>query len=324
VAALRLEILVVHQDLAALDRTLAGERLDELALTVAGNPGDADDLARADLQIETGDRFAAFVVFDKEPGDLQDLVVVGRLRPRGGRPHDRVADHHGRHFPRRELADFAPADLGAAPEHADVIAERLDLAELVGDHQRSDLAAVRHVLEQPKDLVGFARRQDGGRLVEDQKPLIEIEQLQDLELLLLARRERRHRPVERHAERHAGQEGLEPIEFLPPVDHRGRVGAAGDEILGRRQRGHEGEMLIDHADSERLRVARILHVDFSLVEQKGSLVRGIEAHHAFNEGRLARAVLAQKRMKRARGDLDRHIVERSETPESLGHSYRFE
>src|SRR5271166_4345398 len=83
-------------------------------------------------------------------------------------------------------------------------------------------------------------------------------------------------------------------------------------------------MLIDHADAERLRVARILHVDFGPVEQQGSLVGRIEAHHAFDESRLARAVLAQKRMKRARGYLDRDVVERGETPERLGHSDRFE
>ena len=43
--ALRLEVLVVDEDLAELDRPLAGQRLDELALTVAGHAGDADDLA---------------------------------------------------------------------------------------------------------------------------------------------------------------------------------------------------------------------------------------------------------------------------------------
>ncbi len=45
--ALRLEVLVTNKDLPELDRPLAGQRLDELALTVAGDPGDADDFARA-------------------------------------------------------------------------------------------------------------------------------------------------------------------------------------------------------------------------------------------------------------------------------------
>ena len=72
-----------------------------------------------------------------------------------------------------------------------------------------DLAAMRHGFEQAEDFVGLARRQHRGRLVEDEKALIEIEQLEDFELLLLARRQRGHRPVERHAERHAVEERLE-------------------------------------------------------------------------------------------------------------------
>ena len=142
--------------------------------------------------------------------------------------------------------------------------------------------------------------------------------------MLLARRERRHRPVERHAERHARKEGFEPVALLAPVDHRRRVGAAGDEILRRRQRGHEGEMLIDHADAEGLRVARIFHRDFGSVEKERSLVGRIEAHHTFDERRLARAVFAQKRVKRARRHIDGDVVERGEPPERLGHPHRFE
>ena len=139
------------------------------------------------------------------------MAVLPDCMRGGGGPHHRVADHHRRHLARRELADLAPADLGAATEDTHVVAERLDLAEFVGDHQRGDLAAMRHVLEQAKDFVGFARRQHGGRLIEDEEPLVEIEQLQDLELLLLAGRERGDRPVERHAERHAVEEGFEPV-----------------------------------------------------------------------------------------------------------------
>ena len=45
--ALGLEVLVVNQNLAELDPALAGECFDKLALPVAGDPGDADDLAGA-------------------------------------------------------------------------------------------------------------------------------------------------------------------------------------------------------------------------------------------------------------------------------------
>ena len=107
------------------------------------------------------------------------------------------------------LVDLRIAAAGqlAAPQHREGIAERLHLAELVADHQHGDLAALRHIAEQAEHLVGLAGGQHRGRLVEDQEALFEIEQLEDFELLLLAGRERRHRRVERHPERHAVHEG---------------------------------------------------------------------------------------------------------------------
>ena len=68
--------------------------------------------------------------------------------------------------------------------------------------------------QQPEDLVGLAGRQHRGRLVENKEALVEIEQLQDFELLLLARRQRGHRHVERHAEGHPVEEGFEPPPLL--------------------------------------------------------------------------------------------------------------
>ena len=275
-------------------------------------------------QIEAGDRVAAFVVLDEQPGDFQRPAALRRGDARGRGAHDRVADHHRRHFARREFADLAAADLGAAAQHADVVAKGFDLAELMGDHQRGDLAAMRHRLEEAEDFVGFIRRQHRSRLVENEEALVEIEQLQNFQLLLFPRRERGDGPIERHAERHALKKRLERLALLAPIDEGGRVGAARDQILGRGQRRHEGEMLIDHADAERLRVARIAHDDLFAVEQQASAVGRVEAHHAFDQGRLARAVLAEQRMEGAGGNLDRNVVERGEAAEGLGHADRLE
>ena len=74
----------------------------------------------------------------------------------------------------------------AAPQHRDLVGERHHLAELVGDHQHGEVAALRHVAQQAQHLVGLAGRQHRGRLVEDQKAALQVELLEDLELLLLA------------------------------------------------------------------------------------------------------------------------------------------
>ncbi len=315
----RLEILVAHQHLPGLDRALAGQRLDELALPVAGDAGDADDLAGPDHQIEAGHRLAALVVLDMQAGDFQHLVVARRLYARGAGAHDGVADHHRRHFARRQLADLAAADFYAAPQHADVVAERLHFAELVGDHQRGDLAAMRHAFQQAQNLIGLAGRQHRGRLVENQEALVEIEQLEDFELLLLAGGERGDGTVERHAERHARQELFEHGAFLAPVDDLRRIGAADDQIFGGGERRHQREMLIDHADAERLSVLGIGDSYLLAIEFDLAFVGRVETHDAFDQRRLAGAVLAEQRVEGAGGHLDRDIVERLEATERLAH-----
>ena len=49
-------------DFAAFRLALAGQHLDELALAVAGNPGNADDLAAAHRQRDIVDRDRAGIV----------------------------------------------------------------------------------------------------------------------------------------------------------------------------------------------------------------------------------------------------------------------
>ena len=189
--ARRLEILVVDQHLAALDRPLAGKRLDQFALPVAGDAGDADDLAAFDLQVEVDDRLAALVALDGQARRSPASRSLGGAGTRAAEGRTTASPIIISAISRVESTPTLPlADLGAAPQHAEVVAERLDLAELVGDHHHRDLAAMRHVAQQAEDLVGLARRQHRGRLVQDEEALVEIEQLEDFELLLLARRQR--------------------------------------------------------------------------------------------------------------------------------------
>src|SRR4029077_2832549 len=128
-----LEVLVADEDLAKLDGTLAGERLHKLALAVAGYARNADDLASLDLEIETRDRLPALIVLSEEPSDLKRHATLGRGCARSRWTHNGVSDHHRRHLSRRDGADLAAANLGAASQHREVVAERLDLAKLMAD-----------------------------------------------------------------------------------------------------------------------------------------------------------------------------------------------
>src|ERR1700677_3229092 len=115
-----LEVLVADEDLAKLDGTLAGERLYKLALAVAGHARDANDLTGLDLKIETGDGFPALVVLGEKSGDLKRHTALRGSCARSRWAHNGVSDHHRRHFSRRDGADLAAADPGAASQHREV------------------------------------------------------------------------------------------------------------------------------------------------------------------------------------------------------------
>src|ERR1700733_13077936 len=140
-----LEVLVVDEDLAKLDGTLAGERLHELALAVAGHARNANNLTGLDFKIETGDGIPALVVFGEESSDLKRHAALRRGCARSRRSHGGVADNPRRHLSRRDGADFAAAHPGAASQNREVVTERLDLAKLVADHHDGDCIRVRHV-----------------------------------------------------------------------------------------------------------------------------------------------------------------------------------
>src|SRR5207253_6079726 len=75
------------------------------------------------------------------------------------------------------------------------------------------------------------------------------------------------------------------------------------------------------ADAELLRVARALGTDLAIAEPDAPSVGVMVAHDAFHERALAGAVLAEKRVHRSGLDVERHVVERRERPESLAESF---
>ena len=83
-------------------------------------------------------------------------------------------------------------------------------------------------------------------------------------------------------------------------------------------------MLIDHAEAERVRGARIADDLLAIIDEKLARVGLVIAHDAFDERRLAGAVLAEKRVKRAGFNFQRNLVERGEFAEALGHRDRFD
>ena len=310
--------IAADPDLAAFGLALAGQHLDELPLAVAGDAGDADDLAAADGQrdIVHGDRTGIverveLVQFQPRLADLADARRLHR--------QFLGADHHARHAVGRELGDLAVPGQLAAAQDRDLVGERHHLAEFVRDHQDGQAAIDHHVAQHAEHLVGFAWRQHRGRLVEDQEAPLQIELLQDLAFLPLAGGNVGNPGVERHLERHPRQKRLEFLLLLGPVHHGGHVVARQHQVFRDRHRRHQGKMLVDHAEPERVRVLGVGNRLLAAADQDVALGRVVIAHDAFHQRALAGAVLAEQRVEGARPHLERDIVEREEIAEPHGH-----
>jgi hypothetical protein len=178
--------LAADTDLSGCCGTLARQHFDKLALTVARNPGDADDLSSPDGQVQVLHGRKPAVIQRLQPGDLKtrlsDIVreTRGPLRD-FPRPY-----HHLGHVGPREAGNPAAAGETAPSQHRHLVSIGHDLAELMGDGQDRQLALARHAAQQAQHLVGLAGRQDGGRLVQDQEAVLQVKLLEDLQLLLLA------------------------------------------------------------------------------------------------------------------------------------------
>ena len=185
-------------DFAALGRALAGQHLDELALAIAGDAGDADDLAAAHGERHVMDGDCAGIVecpqlVERQP-HAAGLARAWRLDGQLLR-----ADHGARHRVRREVLHQALAGELAAAKNRHLVSKRHHLAEFVGDHQNGQLAIDHHLSQHAQHLVGFARRQHRGRLVQDQESALQIELFQDFALLPLAGGDIGNPGIERNA-----------------------------------------------------------------------------------------------------------------------------
>ena len=225
-------------------------------------PGDAEDLAGADLEVDAADDLVAAVVVDRQALDLEDRA--GRVGRRRGRPSSEtsrptISSARSSSFGlgRDPLAD----DL-AAPDDRDPVGDLEDLVELVADEDDA-VALGREAAQDGEDLLGLLRRQDGRRLVEDEDPGLAVERLEDLDPLLPADRQRADLGVGVDLEAEPPAELDDPPLGLLAVEED-RVGHrlfAEDDVLGDGEDRDEHEVLVDHADAAGDGVGRAGQVD---------------------------------------------------------------
>ena len=281
----------VDQDLARAQWPDAGERLEQLRLAVAGDPGHAKDFAFAQDERNAVDaRDAAVVAHHEIPRLERDSArMSGALVD----PEDHLAPDHGvgelgrrghRRFEVRD--DFAPA------HHRHAVGEIHDLAQLVGDEDDRLVLALEHA-QHLEQLIRLGGRQHRGRLVEHEDLGAAHQRFEDLDPLLQADRQ--------FADDGVGIdfEAVFAPEFRQPLADRARAfgeqrSAFGAEhhVFEHAQRRHQHEMLEDHADAVADRFARGADPHWLAIDPDLAGVGFIEAVEDRHQRRFASPVLA--------------------------------
>ena len=125
--------LAVEQDLARSRLADAGDRFQQFRLAVAGDAGDADDLAGADVEGDVVDHGDAATVLDGQIARPTARLRPGLAAPFSTRSSTRRPTISSASSLDRGLRGLAGRDHLAAAHHRDRVGDRHDLAQLVGD-----------------------------------------------------------------------------------------------------------------------------------------------------------------------------------------------
>jgi len=93
---------------------------------------------------------------------------------------------------------------------------------------------------------------------------------------------------------------------------------AEQNIFRDRERGHELEILINHADARANRRRRIREMSLPAIHPDLAGVGLLSTGHDFDERRLARAVLAEETMHFAAAQIEARLIQRDDAGVALG------
>ena len=294
-----------------LERSESGECAQELALPVALDACEPDDLAGPDVEVD-------FV--EARPGEAahaQQRLAVGRELGLGrkclidGTPDDETEDlglrdaRRGHRAPRLAVA-----------QHGDAVGDALHLGQPVRDVDdgRAGGRDRAHLVEQQRALDG---RQRFRRLVEHEYLRLEGEGLGDLDELAVGHAQladpRRwiDRSTPHHRELPARPRARAQQRRPPSARHREDHRLGDGEVL------EDGEMLVDDCEPHRLRRGGRWALHDEAADLDDARVGQRRAGGHCHERRLARAVLAYECMDLAFDDLEADALERHDPGERL-------
>ena len=195
----------------------------------------------------------------------------------------------------------------------------------MGDEQ-DGLALFGQFLHDLHQLFDFLRRKHGCRFVKNEHLVITVEHFEDLGALLHADGDiLNHRVgIDLQAIAFAQLHHLfARLRLLQETKRRDRRLHAEDDVIQHGENIHELEMLMHHADAQRVRVVRVFDMDDLSVFADFAFFRLIHAKEHAHQSGFARAVFAQQRVDLALFELQGNIVVGDNSRKFLGNVQHF-
>ena len=226
-----------------------------------------------------------------------------RQRRRAARPGralcafvDVAADHAAHDVGLRQRVHRPGVDVAAVAQHHHAVGDLLELVEPMRDVDHGHAARLQQ-RDLREEVLGLARGEGGGGLVEDQQAAVAREAARDLHHLLVAEAERAHEQVRVDVVQADGVHAVfARTRFeLRVEDEAGAMGQSLEQqVLGHGEGGHEAELLQHHAHAQALGLAARGRPVGPAREAHRARARRDEAGDDLRQRALARAVLARE------------------------------
>ena len=309
--------MAAEEHFAGEERVDAEDRLGRLAAAGADESGEADDLAFADGEgdvVHAGGLKAARLEEDGAGRRVGSRRIVLR---------DLASDHVPDERGGVEAGGGRGEDDGAVAQHADVVREREDLLEAVGDVDDRN-AACAQVAHDAEEAHGLGLGEGGRGLVHHDEARAAVDRLEELHELALRGGERgdRRERVERKAVALRQFADDADLRILVHAAQRPAYDLAAEEdVLEDREVAGEVELLVEHRDAGGEGVGRAGEAALGAVEDDAPGVRRVDAGENLHQRRLAGAVLAAERADRPAPHRERDVRERDDRRELLADAF---
>ena len=297
------------------------DRLAKLLLAGARNARNSQDLAAIGREAHIPHGGHALRVDAGKPVYLEHLFLVfhhGALDLKA----DATADHRLGQRLLRCLRCLHRADVFALAQDGHAVGNVKHLVQLMRDDDDGFSVGL-HGAEHVKQLLCFLRRQDGGRLVQNEDISTPVEHLHDLDGLLFGNRHVVDLLVRVDLKTILPADLADARSRLPPVQLYAARKAQYD-IFRRGQHVHKLEVLVDHADAKVKRVLGRADLHFLSLDEDLAMIRVINARKHVHERGLATPILAQKRKDFAFAQRKADIVVRYDLAECFSDAAHFD